>query len=566
MDTGSSNSSRANSESGPRHALARIFWTILFAGCAAAAHAADDSEANLQLTIRQGDTLIGISQQYLANPAQWRRLQQANRIANPRRLNPGSILRIPLAMLREEGERAEVISVSGSSTAADGTPLAVGNRLATGAAVRTGADGFLTLRMPDGSLVAVQPGSEARIAGLIRYVKTDIFGTFVRMVRGRIEAVVNKLSGASRFEVQSDVAVAAVRGTRFRVGADTDGGGRARAQTEVIEGGVDFAATSSNARVSVAAGYGSVTDEAGRPRPPALLLPAPQIAPTEALQERLVTRIRFPAVTGASKFRAQVASDNLFRQGIAEGEFPTPEIKFADLADGAYFLRVRQVDALGLEGHETVFAFRLKARPEPPLLTEPAPNGRMRATTARFAWASNPQATTYRLQVAEDEAFARVVQDAVVADAEFTSGVLPFGDYYWRVRSIRGSQVEADPGPWGDMRKFTLRPPPLNPEPPEEAGGGLAFAWGGEPGQKFLFQVARDPLFTQLVEVRELTEPRTTMARPPQGTYYLRIRATDADGFVGPFTAPQRFMVINRVIDSSGANLSTSDGSPVRLQ
>ena len=119
MDTGSSSSSRASSGRGQRRAVWCFFGIFLFAGCAATAHAADDSDANLELTIRQGDTLIGISQQYLANPADWRRLQRTNRIANPRRLTPGPVLRIPLTMLRAEGKRAEVVSVAGSSSKTD---------------------------------------------------------------------------------------------------------------------------------------------------------------------------------------------------------------------------------------------------------------------------------------------------------------------------------------------------------------------------------------------------------------------------------------------------------------
>jgi hypothetical protein len=123
-----------------------------------------------------------------------------------------------------------------------------------------------------------------------------------------------------------------------------------------------------------------------------------------------------------------------------------------------------------------------------------------------------------------------------------------------------------DAGPWGDVRKFNLRPPPAQPEPPSEAGNNLNFSWSGEAGQTYLFEVARDTAFTQKLESRILNAPTVAIARPPQGTYYVRLRATDADGFVGPFTAPQRFVVINRLTDGGGASVGTSDGNPVRMQ
>ena len=555
----------------PRTVLALL---LLLAGGVAAAQGAEPPMATFDLKVGAGDTLIGLSERYLEKPADWTRLQRLNKIANPKRLQPGSIVRIPLAWLREELASAEILSVAGAATGGDGGRLAAGARLAPGAVVRTDADGFVTLRTPDGSLIAVQPRSEARISSVGRFVNTDIFSTLVRMVSGRIEALVNKLNGASRFEVQTDLAVAGVRGTKFRVAAERDGAaGKSSARTEVLEGTVGFAAGGTSGlsgpgstAVVVAAGYGSITDENGKPRPATALLPAPEIEAAAALQERLVARFRFPPVSGAGRYQAQVASDREFRMGIGDAAFTTPEIKFADLPDGEYFLRARAVDGLGLEGNDAVFAFRVKARPEPPLTTLPAPGGKLRATTATFNWAANPQAATYRIQIAEDEAFTRVVQDESVAEVEFTSKALPFGEYFWRVRSVRGSGSAADPGPWGDSRKFNLRPPPKSPEPPEETGDGIAFNWSGEPGQRFLLQLARDALFTQVVEARELAEPKATIARPPQGTYYLRVRATDADGFFGPFTAPQRFVIINRVRDSGGANLTTGDGNPVRLQ
>ena len=575
MDIGSSNSGRASKRAvdSPSCASAsvRLLGFLLFSFYrGTVAQAADSSGAELELAVRGGDTLIAISERYLAKPADWPKLQRLNKVANPRRLHPGSTIRIPFAWLREAADKAEVLSVAGSSVTVDGVPAAVGSRLNPGAVVRTGADGYATLRTHDGSLIALQPRSEARIASLGKFVNTDILSIFVRLVSGRVEALVNKLNGQSRFEVQTDLTIAGVRGTRFRVAAATASAeAKARAQTEVIEGTVSFVASGTGPGeppVSVTAGNGSVTDDNRRPRPATALLPAPQMDAGDALQERLVVRFRFPAVPGANNYRAQIATDREFRQGIADAAFTTPEIKFGDLPEGEYFLRARSIDALGLEGRDVVFQFRLKARPEPPLATLPAPHGKLRATAASFAWGSNPQANSYRIQIAYDEAFARVVQDEAATGVEFESRSLPFGDYYWRLRSIRTAAGGADPGPWGDIRKFSLRPPPRNPEPPEETGDSLRFSWLGEPGQTFVLQVARDALFSQMLEARQLAEPKASIKRPPQGVYYVRARATDADGFVGPATAPQRIVLINRVLDSGGANLTTGEGNPVRLQ
>lgn len=542
--------------------VARAFVALAIFASATSLVWADSRE--LELTVKGGDTLIGLADRYLVKPSDWPKVQRLNKVPDPRRLVPGSTLRIPVDLLREESVQAEVISVAGAASKGDGAKLTAGERLAPGTVIRTGQDGFVTVRAPDGALIALQPGSEARLAGIGRYVNTGIFSTVVRMISGRVEAAVDKLRGPSRFEVQTDLAVAGVRGTRFRVAAVA--GAKPSAQSEVLEGAVEFAGKAPGASVAVAAGFGSVTDDAGNPRAPAALLPSPAFTAADSLQERLVTRFRFAAVTGAGNYRAQVARDRDFRAGIAEGVFTTPEIKFADLADGDYFLRARAIDTQGLEGQDAVFAFRLKARPEPPLASAPSANGKLRATNAEFAWAVQPEANAYRIQVAEDESFKRIVLDEPVSGEAFTSKQIPFGEYFWRVRSIKGAGASADAGPWGDVRKFVLRPPPKTPEPPEESDSGLTFSWTAEPGQTFLFQVARDALFTNMVIERNLNDPRITVPRPQPGTYFLRVRAVDADGFVGPFTTPQRFSVINRVRDNGGANLVTGDGQPVLFQ
>jgi hypothetical protein len=55
--------------------------------------------------------------------------------------------------------------------------------------------------------------------------------------------------------------------------------------------------------------------------------------------------------------------------------------------------------------------------------------------------------------------------------------------------------------------------------------------------------MARDGKFEKIHTERKLDQPTITLDRPEAGAYYMRVQATDPDGFVGPFTATQRIDV-----------------------
>jgi hypothetical protein len=91
--------------------------------------------------VEHGDTLIGIRDRLLRPGNDWRELQRVNRVANPRRLVPGSILRIPVALLAKQTLAAEVLHVHGEvDVQRPGRAvqrLAGGESLAVGDVVRT---------------------------------------------------------------------------------------------------------------------------------------------------------------------------------------------------------------------------------------------------------------------------------------------------------------------------------------------------------------------------------------------------------------------------------------------
>lgn len=502
--------------------------------------------------IVKGDTLIGLSSHLLNAPEDWPKVARHNRLPNPNHIVPGNELRVPLALLKSSLAHATVTHTVGDVkvSAANGAPSAVaalGATLGEGATVVTGKDGFATLRLQDGSTVRVQSASQVQVERMRTYPDVGLLESAMKLISGRVTSLVQKFRAEDKKETRHGVttptANLAVRGTEFRVSADEQGVSRG----EVLEGAVAIAAAGATGSAGSAqgkrldAGFGSVVDANRNVSDPIALLAAPNLLQLAPLQERTILRFPLPAIPGAHGYRAQVARDAGFNTVVAEIVSATADLRLTNIDDGSYFMRVRAFDARGLEGRDATHAFKLKARPEPPLVTSPAAKGKVRATEVEFKWAENTAAATYHLQVARDPSFKTVVhENKAVAGGSVSVAKLPVGEYFWRVASLR---KDGDRGPYGDVSAFTLLPPPAQPEPPLMDATGIQFRWSGEPGQTFEFEVANEAKFVKPIITQKVTTPELTLPLPNHGTYYMRFRAIDADGFVGPYTSAQRFVV-----------------------
>ncbi len=488
--------------------------------------------------VAPGDTLIGLGARLLRDPAAWREVQRLNRIREPRRIPVGRTIDIPLRLLRDEPSLAEVVAVEGRAER-DGQRVRPGETLGEGSLLVTGPASSLTLRLEDGSLATVQPDSAARVERLRRLVGVGSIDATFHLERGRVESRVQPQPNRSvGHRVRTPSAVVAVRGTHFRTGSGADGVDRA----EVLEGTVSARGTADRpeaAVAAVAAGYGVAVAQ-GRAGAPVPLLPAPRLDQIPPLQERVHLRLAFSPVAGAAAYRAQLGADAGLQGIVADGVFDVPEARFAGLPDGDYWLRVRAIDGDGLEGRDAERPLRLAARPEPPLPEFPPAGGKVRGTALALRWSQPVDAAAFRIELARDAAFAEPLHREVLSATSLTVDHLAPGTYYWRLGSIR---ADGHRGPWGDALAVALHPGPGQPEPPRLDDDFLYLAWPGEPGQVFDLQLARDSRFTQAVNEQRLSGTSLRLPRPPAGIYYMRVRATDPDGYVGVYTTPQRIEV-----------------------
>lgn len=410
---------------------------LLSAGAATAAEPMKPATAEPpeRYQVRRGDTLYQLAEKYLTRTSDHRRVQRLNKVPDPRRLPTGATLQIPAELLRTEPVVAELVafrgavSVNGPTGAlavARGMPVREGHLLATG------PNAFLTVELPDGSRVTLPSNSRLRVKRLRRVVMTGALQRDFAVESGRSNAVVTPArSPRDRFRIETPLTVSAVRGTEFRTNYDPE---RRRATLEVIEGTVANVRAADASVQPVAAGFGvQTTPEAATAA--AALLPAPRPEHAALLQDEpdLTFRLQPTAVAGA--YRAQVAMDAGFVDILAETEAEAPELRFASVPNGTYFVRFTTIGANGLEGRPSTFAF--ERRLNSLALDEPvALDGAKRRYL--FKWsAAGEGAAVHRFVLSRSPDGDALIDQSGLKTGEFVVTDLPPGAYYWRVLVVR---------------------------------------------------------------------------------------------------------------------------------
>jgi hypothetical protein len=523
--------------------------------------AAEPSSADpvFNYTTVAGDTLIGLGRRFLLLPSRWPELARVNRVANPNRIPTGQSLAIPLRLMATEPLPAQVLSARGEVQANGRSAVVAGQTLAPGAELRTG-DGQASVRLADGTLLHLRAGSQVVVDSAHRVLKAGVVQSGVTLQRGQVDVQASPArAGMPGFRVGTPQGVLGVRGTEFRVRADER---EAVTRGEVLEGAVAVDGLGGQPGQRVQAGQGVVVDRGGQVALPVPLLTAPDLSGLPLLQERPLVRFTLPAQPGAVAYRAQVASEADFVTLSADVRSTGPELRIAGLPDGDHLLRVRAEDAQGLQGQDAVHRFRLKARPEPPLPSLPQPRAVIPGDQVQLTWTANPEARSYRVQLARGEDFTQPLRDlrGHASPTLNLDGLAP-GVYHWRLASERS---EADQGPFGAPQRFELRAIPKPPPPPVVTDRTMRLAWEGQPGQTFEVQFARGPAFDPLLLERRSSSPSLEIELPGSGRFFVRLRALDPDGFVGPYSSAQQFQLPNCLRDA-GLGCVKADGQPVQV-
>jgi hypothetical protein len=398
------------------------------------------------------DTLIGIGRRLLIEPRRWPEVQARNNIADPRHIPLGDEIRIPYAWLRLNADTATVMAVSGD-VREGGRSVVRGQTVPEGTRIETGSDGSATLVLADGSVVTVQKLSVLTLEEMRQVAGADAaHDTRFKLESGRLQTRVKPHADVGRFEIVTPVAVSAVRGTEFR-GAFEPGAGSAT--TETLEGSV--AVSGSGTVVTVPADFGTRVTPNAAPLPPVRLLPPPDLQAIPGTNNANRLQFEWPAVLNATRYRLQLAPDAEFQSFLVDAELDTPQADLPAPPDGGYWLRVRAIDGVGLEGHDTVVPFVQQQLPVVQRQASPTPFPPAFAKhEMQLHW--DPQdGMRYRVQISLDAQFSAPLLDQTLDAPTLATRRLHLGTYYARVQTIA---ADGSTAPFGTPVKFEI-PAPL---------------------------------------------------------------------------------------------------------
>lgn len=532
-------------------AIATLYVTAVPTISFAQDKARDEPAPVWRYTVKPGDTLISVAERYLLRTDQWPKVQKMNKVEDPYRMSPGTVLRIPASMLRQTPGMARLEGIYGKvrwRAASDGAwqEATEETQLGAGATLETEEESSVSLLLADGSRIVVSPASTLVLDTLTVYAGGLMADTRLRLLRGQTDINANPGKRPHQnLRIQTPAAQAVVRGTRFRVGAED-----LATREETLDGAVSV--HSARGAVTVRSGKGTAVRPGEAPLPPVTLLPPADVSGLPKRFEHLPLSFDLPASPEVAGWHARIAPDADFIKILSSKRSVSNHLSFADLPNGDYVLGVRAVDVNGLYGIDALHRFTVFARPFPPRLNVPGEGATMREARPLFTWGKAVEAARYRFQIAGDEVFQTTLYDGATSEGSGRPDVdLTPGPLYWRAATIT---AQGEQGPWSRPVAFAYRPGPgavdlgksalnieseylrLNlPQPP--AGLRYEVLLGKTPDLAQAGAASDTKAFSAAASG---DENAFEYPRPEHGIYYLGVRLVDVeDGTRGPLATQE---------------------------
>jgi hypothetical protein len=386
-------------------------------------------------TVRPGDSIWTICQRYTSYSNCWRELPDYNRLSDPALLSAGEVLKVPNDWLQTAPIAATVIHASGQVTGLiEGSGLIElnqGQKLHIGSKITVG-EGSVTLQFGDGSTLVMGSQSELLINSVSAFKQNKAHAIEVYLPRGDAKVSVPKREPRTRFRVKTPAAVAAVRGTEFRVHSEVDSGAM---RSEVLQGLVAIEAGGDV--VDLAAGYGLKAEPGEKLTQPTQLLAAPEWD----LSCNDPGYVAWQQNAQAESYRLVLMEDDANIDKVLTSVVVTDSSHtFEDLEDQCYQIALNASDNVGFNGLESRRQYCNQSKLAKPIVT----NTQLSRRNLKANWSEVERAEEYIVEVSDSEQFDAVLVVGSVDALTFSDSLAKNDPVYLRVKAVAENGVESD--------------------------------------------------------------------------------------------------------------------------
>ncbi len=503
--------------------LFAVACSVLLSANMAWAESVASNSAEWHYTLRPADSLQSVANKLLARQHSWSELVRYNQIDDISQVKPGAILRIPVDWLKFQPKPASTLSTSGSvlikkvhssrfSVLKPGMKVNVGDEIST-------RQGTALIRFADGSLLRLEPDSSLVFNKLSHYGQTGMVDTRMRLKKGALSTEVNTLVKGSRFEITTPSAVAAVRGTKFRL--KTDG---PSSTIEVTEGQVAFSHEHGSTAVNAGEGARIHKQRAQIERTPLPPAPEPQFAGTV---RDLPALLAWESPEAAS-FRYEVTDNS--QQRLREGRNAQPQAELNNLGNGDYLVAMRAVDSNGFEGMDSKTAIKVDVAADIAELLAPLDGSTLDNTRPQFRWQLSDANTLSRVEVAKDPDFTQLISDEEFATTNkaLLDRPLAPGQYYWRIASLGDANQEG----FSETRTLAVRGKMklVKILSVNYLDNQVGLFWNKlDEAQGYRLQVADSSRFENILKEETIGKTSAHLKLTPGKRYYARVKGIGND-------------------------------------
>lgn len=503
----------------------------------------DDSKGleEWHYTLRPGDTLQEISLNLLNHQYSWSDVVKHNRVDQLATLAPGSIIKIPMHWLKHQPKPATVKFLEGSAQIKkvsssryeilkNGMLIQVGDEVAT-------REGNVVFEFADGSTIRLEANSNLIFNKLSHFGKTGMVDTRLRLKQGSLTTDIPPLVKGSRYEIKTPSAVAAVRGTEFRLHSSEN-----ETRLEVLEGSVEF--TGEYGQMMVEAGKGA-TIKNGSPRIEVINLPTPprtQLA--EDTIRELPATVEWEKSRDANSYQIQLTEKDKNGKLVQSKIQKDTTLSIDQINNGDYELAVRSINSEGYKGTDSISKLSVEIDAIKAQLIAPSENAIIETSTPTFTWSydsnlaqeKTKKLPLSRLDVAIDKDFAALITDNEFKDAHsitLDQALIP-NRYFWRVATLTNNTQLS----FSETRIFNIKGwlAPVQILSVNYLEKQVGLFWSPVPNANgYILQVSNKADFSNILKEEKLNKPRAHLLLNPGQQYYARVKGVGNELYSSKF-------------------------------